>query len=143
VLDSGADLAHPDLAGRLWVNRGEIPGNGRDDDRDGFVDDVHGADVVDRDRDPADANGHGTHVAGIVAARAGNGIGVAGMAPRARLMIVRVLDGSAAGSPREVARGIRYALAHGARILNLSVATRLAAPPLRAALDDAACASHM
>src|SRR5919204_5119495 len=86
VVDTGVDLTHPDLAPNLWTNPGEIPGNGIDDDADGFVDDVHGVDLLDGSGDPRDDNGHGTHVAGIVAARGGNGIGVAGVAWRARIM---------------------------------------------------------
>ena len=64
VVDTGVDLAHRDLAPNLWTNPGEIPGNGVDDDGDGIVDDVHGADFVNGDGDPSDDNGHGTHVAG-------------------------------------------------------------------------------
>ena len=71
VIDSGVDYTHEDLAGNMWVNAGEIPDNGQDDDNNGFVDDVYGADVVgsvyDHDGDPQDDNGHGTHVAGIIA----------------------------------------------------------------------------
>jgi subtilisin family serine protease len=122
IVDSGVDLGHPDLAPNLWTNGGEIPGNGVDDDGNGYVDDVHGYDFVDGDGDPQDANGHGTHVAGIAGARGGNGIGGSGVAWSARLMAVRVLDADARGTTTAVAQGIRYAVDNGARIVNLSLA---------------------
>jgi subtilisin family serine protease len=122
VVDSGIDLGHPDLRDNLWTNPGEIPANGVDDDRDGIVDDVHGADLVNGDGTPTDDNGHGTHVAGIIGARGGNGIGTAGVAWRVRLMAVKVLDARAAGAAETVADGVDYAVAHGARIVNLSLA---------------------
>jgi subtilisin family serine protease len=121
VLDTGADLGHPDLQGAFWTNPAEIAGNGVDDDRDGYVDDIHGADIVNDDGDPSDDEGHGTHVAGLIAARAGNEIGGAGLAPDARLMIVKVLDGHRSGTAGGLADGIRFAVAHGARIINTSV----------------------
>src|SRR4051812_43933188 len=133
IVDSGIDLGHPDLIGNLWTNPGEVPGNGVDDDGNGYVDDVHGYDFVDGDATPQDANGHGTHVAGIVAARGGNGIGVSGVAWRARLMAVRVLDAGARGNTTTVAQGIRYAVDNGARIVNLS----LAGPSPAGDLEDA------
>jgi len=138
VLDTGADLRHPDLEANLWTNPGEVPGNGRDDDGDGFVDDVHGADVVGEDGDPQDDNGHGTHVAGIIGARGANGIGATGVAWRVRLMPVKVLDEHAGGDTGGVARGLDYAIAKGARIVNLSLAGTQRSPVLDAALERAA-----
>jgi len=137
IVDSGIDLGHPDLAPNLWTNPGEIPGNGVDDDGNGYVDDVHGYDFVENDGTPQDANGHGTHVAGIVGARGGNGVGGAGVAWNVRLMAVRVLDAGARGTTTDVARGIRYAVDNGARIVNLSLAGPASTPDLEAAVQYA------
>jgi subtilisin family serine protease len=134
IIDSGIDLGHPDLAPSLWTNPGEIGGNGVDDDGNGYVDDVHGYDFVENDGTPQDANGHGTHVAGIVGARGGNGIGGAGVAWRARLMAIRVLDGQARGTTAAVAVGLRYAVDNGARIVNLSLAGPTSTPDLEEAV---------
>jgi subtilisin family serine protease len=141
VIDTGVDLAHRDLAPNLWSNPGEVPGNGIDDDGDGLVDDVHGADFVNRDGDPADDNGHGTHVAGIVAARGNNGVGVAGLAWRARIMAVKVLGSDASGDMATVAEGVRYAVSHGARVVNLSLTGPSPGPDLAAAVAEAAAAN--
>jgi subtilisin family serine protease len=134
VIDSGIDLGHPDLAPNLWTNAGEVPDNGIDDDNNGYVDDVHGYDFVEGDGTPQDANGHGTHVAGILAARGGNGIGGAGVAWQARLMTIRVLDGQARGTTAAVASGLRYAVDNGARIVNLSLAGPTSTPDLEDAV---------
>src|SRR5512133_3259014 len=142
VVDTGVDLTHRDLAPNLWTNPGEVPGNGIDDDGDGIVDDVHGADFVNGDGDPSDDNGHGTHVAGIVAARGNNGVGVAGLAWRARIMAVKVLGADASGDMATVAAGVRYAVAHGAGVINLSLTGPSPGPDLAAAVDAAAGNAH-
>src|SRR3954471_2829660 len=123
IVDSGARVQHPDLAPNIWTNFGEVPGNGVDDDRNGYVDDVHGVDLSSSraGQDLSDGHGHGTHVAGIVAAAA-NRVGVVGVAPQAKLMIVKVLQADGSGTTGAVAEGIRYAAANGARVINLSLA---------------------
>jgi len=120
IADSGVDPFHPDLQGSLWTNPGD-PRNGVDDDRNGFVDDVQGADFVQMDADPDDFAEHGTHVAATAAAAANNARGVAGVAPEARIMAVRVLDGDGAGTTATVASGISYAATEGADVINLSL----------------------
>jgi len=120
IIDTGIDLDHPDLVQNLFVNLGEIAGNGIDDDGNGFVDDIHGFDFADRDADPNDVNGHGTHVAGTVAA-ANNGFGATGVAPNAKILPVRVLGDNGSGRASDVAAGIRYAADLGADIINLSL----------------------
>ncbi len=134
ILDSGLQLDHPDLARNLWRNPGEVPGNGVDDDRNGYVDDVFGANMITSDGNVADDEGHGTHVGGIVAARAGNGAGGSGIAPGARLMAVKVLDARRSGNSSLLARGIRYAVDRGARILNVSLNGDASSPDLDEAL---------
>ena len=120
VVDTGVDLDHPDLVDNLYVNAGEIQGNGIDDDGNGYVDDVHGYDFAGRDADPNDVGGHGTHVAGTIAAGL-NGFGATGVAPDATILPVRVLGNNGSGSTSAVASGIRYAADQGADIINLSL----------------------
>ncbi len=142
VVDSGAKLDHPDLAPNIWTNFDEVPGNRVDDDRNGYVDDVHGVDfsTASSGNDLSDGWGHGTHVAGIIAA-AQNGRGVVGVAPRARLMILKVLDAKGAGTTNGVAEAIRYAAANGARVVNLSLSGPKDDPGLRSAVAAAAAAN--
>jgi subtilisin family serine protease len=105
VLDTGVDASHPDLAPNMWH---DATGG------------ASGVDVI-GGGEPTDANGHGTAVAGIIGARGNNGIGGTGVAQDARIMAVRVLDADAVGTTTTVVEGMRYALAHGARIINLSL----------------------
>jgi thermitase len=131
IVDTGLDLAHPDLASKVWTNAGEIPGNGVDDDGNGKVDDVHGWHFYHVDNgvtyDPAedahvqDDAGHGTHVAGIAAAAANNGIGIAGLAWGSHVLPVKVLNERGDGWYSDIAAGIVYAADNGARIINLSL----------------------
>ncbi|HEY6595381.1 MAG TPA: S8 family serine peptidase, partial [Asanoa sp.] len=123
VVDSGVAADHPDIAPAIWTNAGEVPGNGLDDDGNGFVDDVHGWDFWDSDNKPDDYHSHGTHVAGTIAARADNKTGIAGVAPEAKVLPVRVLNDSNAGRISDVANGIAYAALMGADVINLSIGT--------------------
>ncbi len=116
VLDTGVDVSHPALANRLWTNSGEIPGNGVDDDGDGYVDDVSGWDFVRTSADVDEAGlegpivGHGTFIAGLIALTA----------PRARIMPLRVLDGTGTGSAFDAAAAVNFAAQHGARVISMS-----------------------
>ena len=118
VLDTGTDLEHPELAPRLWDNPGEVAGNGADDDRNGFTDDIHGWDFRDGDKRPDDLGYHGTMVSGVVAA-AIDGQGVAGVAPGVRLMPIRVCDDSCPDG--DVIAALAYAVNNGADVVNISL----------------------
>lgn len=123
VIDTGVDYTHPRLTNSIWVNSREVPGDGIDNDNNGFVDDVRGWDFVDGDNDPTDeigpAGGHGTHVAGTIVAAA-SAFGPSGVAFDSKVMAVRVLDEVRGG--RHVAAAIRYAANNGAHVINLSLA---------------------
>lgn len=120
IADTGINLDHPDLRGKLWINPREIPNNGIDDDGNGYIDDVYGWNFVGNNNNPRDDHGHGSHVSGIVAASTDNGIGTAGLAWAARVMAVKVGDAQGQISDADAAQGIRYAADNGAKIINLS-----------------------
>jgi subtilisin family serine protease len=120
VIDSGVSLNHPDLVDNLWVNEREKNGApGIDDDDNGYVDDVHGFDFVGRVPNGDDDHGHGTHVAGIIAA-AHNGIGTVGVAPNVRIMSLKFLNENSEGSTFAAIEAINYAVANGAHIISNS-----------------------
>jgi thermitase len=125
VVDTGIDAAHPDLAPNLWTNPGESgagrESNGRDDDGDGHIDDVHGWDFVDGDAQPQDGNGHGTHVSGTIAARGNDATGVAGVSWNAGIMPLRVLDDAGSGYVSDAVTAYAYAARNGARVVNASL----------------------
>ena len=135
IIDSGIDYKHEDLAPKAWINPGEIPENGLDDDGNGYIDDVYGWDFTDApnvqaegdylegDNEPIDERGHGTHVAGIAGAMPDNGIGIAGVAWECPLMAIRAglsLGGSSRMQDDDSASAIVYAADNGANIVNMS-----------------------
>ncbi len=120
VLDTGVHMSHPDLMQAIWVNPGEIPANGLDDDGNGFIDDVNGWDFAENDNLPDDDHGHGTHVAGIAAASINNGVGIAGVAGGATIMPVDVFRGGI-GAYEDLIRAIIYATDNGAHVINMSL----------------------
>ena len=144
VIDSGIDYSIPELAAVMWRNPGEIPGNGIDDDGNGYVDDVHGWDF--RDDDPSSLEGtpiywHGTFVAGLVAATYNPLFRTGGVAPGVRIMDLRFLDSRGLFYTRDwekLIRAIDYAVENGARIINLSIYSRVIPPAgVRRALQRA------
>lgn len=120
VIGSGVDWMHPDLFGRMWYNEDEIPDNGTDDDGNGFVDDFAGWNFIDKNDNIMDFGGHDTHVAGVIAARSGNGYGIAGINPWARVMAIKVADFRGETNSVVIARAISYAVKNGARVINIS-----------------------
>ena len=135
IIDSGIDYRHDDLASKAWINPGEVPDNGLDDDGNGYVDDIYGwdftdapnlqaeGDYIEGDNEPIDERGHGTHVAGIAGAMPDNGIGIAGVAWECPLMAIRAglsLGGSSRMQDDDSAAAIVYAADNGASVINMS-----------------------
>jgi subtilisin family serine protease len=121
IIDTGIDINHLDLVGNLFVNTGEIPGNGVDDDGNGCIDDVFGCDFVSGGGDVTDTSGHGTWVAGIIGAVGNNGRGTVGVGWHVPLLAVRVAHSDTEwADPPGIHDGIEYALMRGARVLNAS-----------------------
>ncbi|WP_145266344.1 S8 family serine peptidase [Tautonia plasticadhaerens] len=108
IIDSGIDVDHPDLIPNLWTNPGETPGDGLDNDGNGYVDDVHGYDFIQGDGNPDDAHGHGTHVSGIAGAQGDNGIGVSGVAWDVQLMGVRIFDDFGSTTDAAILEAVAY-----------------------------------
>lgn len=137
VIDSGLDLSHPDAPQYIWTNPLEVEGNGVDEDGNGLVDDVHGWNFLDENHDFTDVRGHGTFVAGIIAAKTNNGIGIAGINPGAVIMPIKVADDEGETGNFAIYRGINYAVDHGARVINVSLGGRTISKLEQAAIDRA------
>lgn len=146
VLDTGLDLTHEDIVANLWTNPGEIAGNGKDDDGNGYIDDVHGWDFIGDDGDPSpspvfssssEAIDHGTLIAGEIGAVGNNHTGISGVAWNVKIMPVRMLDDQGSGTEYDAANAIRYAVRNGAKVINLSFAGNEAHSALQAAVKDA------
>lgn len=127
VVDTGVDYNHPDLVNVMWKNLREIPGDGIDNDGNGYVDDVYGINTVSRHRlsrrastDPMGSHWHGTHVAGTIAADQNNGIGIAGVANNVKIMAIRAVPDNSNETDSDIIESFIYAAKHGAKIINCS-----------------------
>ena len=121
VIDTGVDYNHPDLSASIWNNAAETAGNGIDDDGNGFIDDIRGWDFVQGDNDPMDFAHHGTHVAGTIGASGNNTIGGTGVCWNSTIMPLRVLGSTGSGSTADIIAAVNYAVANGAKIINMSL----------------------
>lgn len=131
VIDTGADVKHEDLSNNIWTNPGETgtdklgrnkATNNIDDDGNGFVDDVHGWDFVSNTNNLVDNHGHGSHIAGIIGAEAGNGKGIAGIAPQVSMMILKYYDPKVPRTDnlKNTVNAIKYAVRMKANVINYS-----------------------
>jgi len=120
IIDSGIDYTHDDLAANIFVNDSEIPGNGVDDDENGYIDDIRGWNFYFDINDPMDDNGHGTHVAGTVGAVGDNSIGIVGVNWRVKLLPLKFLSSDGFGATSDAIDAIDYAVLMGADIINAS-----------------------
>lgn len=149
VIDEGVDVNHPDLRNNVWVNPDEVPGNGRDDDQNGYVDDVNGWDFANDDAsvydpDPVTGRGdeHGTHVAGTIAAEGNNGTGVTGVNWQARIMALKFL-GPNGGYTSDAVEAIDYAVNEGVKISNNSWGGGGKSQALQDAIARAEASGHL
>ncbi|MFM6772099.1 MAG: S8 family serine peptidase, partial [Microcystis panniformis] len=120
VIDTGVDYNHPDLVGNIWTNSGEIANDGIDNDGNGYIDDIRGWDFAYNDNNPSDVHGHGTHVAGTIAAKGNNGVGVTGVAWNAKIMPLKFLNDQGSGYTSDAILAINYATDKGVKLTNNS-----------------------
>jgi subtilisin family serine protease len=139
VVDTNMDITHPDLAANVWTNAGEVAGNGKDDDGNGYIDDVNGWNFSTNTNKPQQgSDSHATHVGGIIAAVQGNGLGITGLAPDARIMPLAILSGS--GTTAKAIKAFAYAVQNGADIVSNSWGNNIYEPALDAAVRQTVAA---
>ena len=137
VIDTGVDYTHPDLSPNIWTNSGETPNDGIDNDGNGYVDDIYGWDFAYNTNNPMDADGHGTHCAGTIAAKGNNSAGITGVCWTAKIMVLKGLNNDGDGWTSTLLPAIEYANANGAHVINNSWGG--GGPSI--AIRDAICAS--
>ncbi|MCB0342268.1 MAG: S8 family serine peptidase [Pseudobdellovibrionaceae bacterium] len=146
VIDTGMELTHPDLSANVWVNTSEVDGDSIDNDGNGYVDDVNGYNFVDNDGDPTpittsgphDISQHGTMVAGLLAARSNNSVGVVGiMGTNVKIMALNVFGDQEGSNLSDVDEAIQYAVDNGADVINLSLGAQGTSVTTQMAIQNA------
>ena len=131
VVDTGVDYSHEDLSGVMWINKGEIPNNNIDDDKNGYVDDINGINTSERDSNGdatnkvMDKHSHGSHVSGIIAAKQNNNKGIAGIASNVKIMAIKSVPADKDETDIDIAEAFLYAAKNGAKIINCSFGKRI------------------
>lgn len=137
VIDTGVDYNHEDLQDNIWTNSAEVSGTtGADDDNNGYVDDVHGINLIDPNETPMDDHGHGTHVAGIIAME-NNNVGGVGIAYKSKIMPIKAGGSDGTFNSTDIAKGIEYAYKNGADVINMSFGSSAHSALIENALQDA------
>jgi len=137
VIDTGVDYNHEDLQDNIWTNSAEVSGQkGTDDDNNGYVDDVHGINLIDPNETPMDDHGHGTHVAGIIAME-NNNVGGVGIAYKSKIMPIKAGGSDGTLYSSDIAKGIEYAYKNGADVINMSFGSSAHSALIENALQDA------
>lgn len=137
VIDTGVDYNHEDLHDNIWTNSAEVSGTtGADDDNNGYVDDVHGINLIDPNETPMDDHGHGTHVAGIIAME-NNNVGGVGIAYKSKIMPIKAGGSDGTFNSTDIAKGIEYAYKNGADVINMSFGSSAHSALIENALQDA------
>ncbi len=143
MCDSGILRTHQDLAANIWSNPGEIPGNGIDDDGNGYVDDTWGWDFYNNDNDPTDDNGHGTHTAGTVGAVGNNGVGVTGVCWNVKLAALKIGAADGSISVTAAVNALNYCVGKGIKLSNHSWGGGASNTSLNNAITAARNAGHL
>jgi subtilisin family serine protease len=137
TLDTGAQYTHPDLTGNIWHNPHEVDDNGKDDDHNGWVDDYYGVNVQQGSGNAVDGDGHGTHVAGIIAGHGNNATGIAGTCWTASVMPIRFMNSQGKGSTSDAVTGLDYAIHEHAKVVNCSFGSSSKSTALEDAVKSA------